>query len=265
VDATVDTGGTLDTVVSGGAGLITNRFRQNGLTLADGARAQILPSSWSNANTSVVTSLSIGAGATLDINVNALMVNYSGDNTETAIRDKILEGRGGVGIGRGRWTGTGIISGIAAANNAQSPEVWSIGYANNGSLPLGAYTTYRGQPLDSTAVVIAFTVTGDANLDGKVDDNDVTIVSSNYNLQAASPNWSRGDFDFNGFVSDDDITLLGAIYNTQQAFPQPSPAPAPLMAADAARDTIFAEIAMPKATRRRSLLGNADHFQPIFH
>ena len=59
IDSTVAAGGSLDTTVATGAELVTHRFRQNGLTLADGASATIL-SDPTNAGTSVVTSLSIG-------------------------------------------------------------------------------------------------------------------------------------------------------------------------------------------------------------
>jgi hypothetical protein len=60
---------------------------------------------------------------------------------------------------------------------------------------------------------MAFTRTGDANLDGVVDDNDVTIVGATYAPGVAQASWAFGDFDYNGFVDDDDITLLGAFYN----------------------------------------------------
>jgi hypothetical protein len=80
-------------------------------------------------------------------------------------------------------------------------------------LPLGAYTTFRGQAVDDTAVLIAYTRTGDANLDGIVNDDDVTIVGATYAPGVGAPHWALGDFDFSGFVDDDDVTLLGAFYN----------------------------------------------------
>ena len=123
---------------------------------------------------------------------------------------------------------------------AINPESRSIGYANNGSLPLGSYSTFRGQPLDATSVVMTFTVTGDADLDGKVDDDDVTIVGATYAPGASQPHWALGDFDYNGFVDDDDVTLLGALYNTDQAFSHTSPAP--LMAAGDAHEAVFADM-----------------------
>jgi hypothetical protein len=84
----------------------------------------------------------------------------------------------------------------------------SIGYAVNGQLPLGAYSEFRGQSVDASSVLMRFTRTGDANLDGVVNNNDVTIVGANYAPGFAKPRWDLGDFDYNGFVDNDDVTLL---------------------------------------------------------
>jgi len=89
-------------------------------------------------------------------------------------------------------------------------------------LPLGAFTSFRGQTVDSTSVLVAFTRTADANLDGVVNDDDVTIVGASYAPGVAGASWAVGDFDYNGFVDDDDVTLLGAFYN-----PSASPLAAP--------------------------------------
>ena len=58
-----------------------------------------------------------------------------------------------------------------------------------------------------------FTRTGDANLDGIVNNDDVTIVGANFAPGFAKPRWDLGDFDYNGFVDNDDVTLLGVFYN----------------------------------------------------
>jgi hypothetical protein len=47
-------------------------------------------------------------------------------------------------------------------------------------MPLGPLTTFRGQPVDGTAILLAFARSGDANLDGMVNDDDVTIVGAAY-------------------------------------------------------------------------------------
>jgi hypothetical protein len=67
--------------------------------------------------------------------------------------------------------------------------------------------------VDDTSILIAFTRTGDANLDGVVNDDDMTIVGASYAPGVPQPSWALGDFDYNGFVDDDDVTLLGAFYN----------------------------------------------------
>jgi hypothetical protein len=80
-------------------------------------------------------------------------------------------------------------------------------------LPLGPYTNFRGQPVDGTSLLFAYTRTGDANLDGVVNDDDVTIVNASYAPGVSQPSWALGDFDYNGFVDDDDVTLLSAFYD----------------------------------------------------
>jgi hypothetical protein len=92
-----------------------------------------------------------------------------------------------------------------------------LGYADNASLPLGPYTTFHGATVDDTSVLIAYTRTGDANLDGVVNDDDVTIIGATYAPGVPNPHWALGDFDYNGFVDDDDVTLLGAFYDPAAA------------------------------------------------
>jgi hypothetical protein len=134
-------------------------------------------------------------------------------------------------VGNGTWDGTGITSATAAQSNALNPESRSIGYANNGSLPLGSKATFRGQPVDATSILIIYTRTGDVDLDGVVGNNDVTVIGANYAPGVPRPFWALGDLDYNGFVDNDDVTLMGAFYNpTAPGFPPP-PAPAPLAAA----------------------------------
>jgi hypothetical protein len=207
IDSTA-TGGTLNTSVAAGAQLSTALLRQNELTLAGNSQVTLLPSG----GTSVVTSLNLAAGATLDIGNNALVVDYTGASPVATIRDRILAGRGSAGLG-GTWTGAGITSSAAAGANQTEPESRSVGYAENANLPLGSYTTFRGQAVDATSVLIAYTRTADANLDGLVNDDDVTVLGAAYAPGVAGGVWALGDFEYNGFIDDDDVTLLGVFYN----------------------------------------------------
>jgi hypothetical protein len=267
-DATVSPGGVLNTTVASGSHMVTHRFRQSSVTLDENARATILPDG-TDAATSVVNDLTINAGATLDLNDNALIVNYTGTSALETIRVKIIEGRGGTGIGNGKWNGTGITSGVAQQQSVIQPDTWSVGYAENSALPLGAYSNFRGQPIDATSILIAYTKTGDVNLDGLVNDDDVTIVSATYAPNIAEPDWALGDLDYNGFVDDDDVTLLGALYQPPSPSDlSPPPASTPSSAPShstavhneffAAFDTRYAQV---RAAKRRLFCTDFDAFQ----
>jgi hypothetical protein len=199
--------GTLDTTVLSGARLSTSRLVQNGLNVVAGGTVTLL----TGGGTSVLSSLTVGAAATLDITDNALIINYTGASPVATVRAGILSGRGGPGLGAS-WTGMGITSSTAAQTNTSEPESRAVGYAENSALPLGPYTTFRGQAVDTTSVLIAYTRTADANLDGLVNDNDVTVVGATFAPTTAQAQWALGDFDYNGFVADDDVTLLGVFY-----------------------------------------------------
>jgi hypothetical protein len=71
--------------------------------------------------------------------------------------------------------------------------------------------------VDDTSILMTLTRTGDANLDGVVNDDDVTIVGATYAPGVPQPSWALGDFDYNGYVDDDDVTLLGAFYDPSAA------------------------------------------------
>ncbi|MEX2142608.1 MAG: lamin tail domain-containing protein [Pirellulales bacterium] len=213
-------GGTLNTTVQADAHLTTSRLSQHGLVVQANGSVTLLP----DGETSVITSLTLGGTAEIDIGNNALVIDYTGASPVATVRAEILAGRGGSGLGAS-WNGfRGIKSGAVAQANATEPESRSIGYAENAALPLGAYTTFRGVPVDNTSVLLAYTRTADANLDGFVNDDDVTVLGASYAPTTANAAWALGDFEYNGFVDDDDATLLGAFYN-----PVAAPAPPALI------------------------------------
>jgi autotransporter-associated beta strand protein len=178
----------------------------------------VLAPNGGNSRVAKFSSLSVAAGAALDISNNAAVVDYAGSSPVDSIRSLILAGRGGIGVGNATWTGVGAINSSAAAADA---DALSIGYGENSAMPLGAYSTFMGRSVDSSSVLVKLTRTADADLDGRVEDNDVTIVGAFY-LQPNSGQWYLGDFDFSGMCDDSDVTLLGAFYDP--AAPALSPA-----------------------------------------
>jgi hypothetical protein len=207
--------------VDGGATLRLGNFvdpgtvniAANGRLELHGATSKIAPTALSIAGTPAAPT------GTLDLTDSALVLDYpaAGPNPAADVRARIIAGRGAPGL-IGSWDGKGITSSTSAA----APDSTSVGYAVNADMPLGAVTTFRGQAVDPSSVLIRHTRTADANLDGVVNDDDVTIVGAVYAPGVANASWANGDFDYNGFVDDDDVTLLGALYN-----PSAPPIPAP--------------------------------------
>ena len=66
-------------------------------------------------------------------------------------------------------------------------------------------------------ITIAYTLYGDAILDGKVDINDLTIVLSNYGKTGMT--WSKGDFNYDGKVDINDLTIVLSHYGQTLASP----------------------------------------------
>ena len=75
------------------------------------------------------------------------------------------------------------------------------------------------------AVFALHLLSGDANGDGTVDINDLTIVLANYNQTGMT--WSQGEFTGSGTVDINDVTIVLANYGTtsgtgMKAVPEPS-------------------------------------------
>jgi hypothetical protein len=64
-------------------------------------------------------------------------------------------------------------------------------------------------------VVIKYTYYGDANLDGKVDGSDYSLIDNGYLTGATG--WQNGDFNYDGVINGSDYTLIDNAYNTQGA------------------------------------------------
>jgi hypothetical protein len=77
-----------------------------------------------------------------------------------------------------------------------------------------------GVPMDLTNVPATILtqnpvtlIPGDANGDGKVDINDLTIVLAHYNQTLAPGSWAQGDFTGDGKIDINDLTIVLANYN----------------------------------------------------
>jgi hypothetical protein len=148
--------------------------------------------------TLVVQSLSIAgtppsAMGKLDLTNNSMIVDYTGP-VGSLVNDTRLHLR------EGR-----LITGSAG-----TPLGTRLGYGDNAVL---GRTTFAGQTVDSSSLLVKFTYAGDTNLDGQVDITDLGTLATNW--QTSGP-WTSGDVDstYDGFI---DITDLGDLATNWQA------------------------------------------------
>jgi autotransporter-associated beta strand protein len=121
------------------------------------------------------------------------------------------------GYASAAWTGPGITSSSAAsvAANIANTHKTAIGFAEASTFGIG---TFAGQAVDTSAVLLRYTVVGDANIDGTVDTSDFNVLAANFNMTNAL--WQQGDFNFDGVVNALDFNNLSN--NFGQILPSPA-------------------------------------------
>jgi hypothetical protein len=127
-----------------------------------------------------------------------------------------VKGRGGTDFAGGDWNGTGGIASFSASSAGGGDDIsFALGYVDNSFLPnlgLSSYTSFGGQTVDGSSVLIRYTKGADVNLDGLINGDDVTIVGADLN-GGGTGEWFLGDFDYDGICDSDDVTVLGALYD----------------------------------------------------
>jgi hypothetical protein len=156
----------------------------------------------------VVDSVSVSSGGKLDLYDNDLILKATSGTEVSRYND--LYALVDSGWNNGNWTGSGVMSTTAAG----SPTLYSLGLARNSQFPNAGFTSYSnfsGQLVGTYDILLKFTWRGDLNLNGLVNDADVTTLGVNYGQTGR--HWWHGDTDYDGDVDDNDVTYLGANYN----------------------------------------------------
>jgi hypothetical protein len=207
-----DTAGT--TNVTASSTLNATYVRGTALTIAAGGLAQIQSNSTFGNGTSKVSSLTL-AGSTgawtgqLDLENNSIVVESTAANRAaelTQLTNMVAEGYDG-----GKWNGDGITSSTAEADTTYLHAVGIILNDNGYGSPI--YPSFDGQTADDNAILIAYTYYGDANLDGRVDGSDYSLVDNGFHNHLTG--WHNGDFNYDGVVDGSDYTLIDNSYNMQ--------------------------------------------------
>jgi hypothetical protein len=183
------------------------------LIIASGSTAQV--TGGGNMNRSMLFTPTLSDSGTLDVTANDVDLQNGGPNALATITALVKQG-----FNNGTWTGTGITSSTAAADTS---HLTAIGVILNNQSGMALYTS--GHQLDgftptaANDVLVKYTYYGDANLDGKVDGSDYSLIDNGYQMDKTNPNaltgWYNGDFNYDGIVNGSDYTLIDNAFNSQ--------------------------------------------------
>jgi hypothetical protein len=174
--------------VTGGT-LSTTNIRVSGLTVNGGTAN-------ATSGTSIVDSLTIGSGGTLNLGSADLIVHNGNAGT--------------LGSLVGSWFSNGTKTGTGLKGSSAAYMTLAV-FPNDGDGSIPYFTTFSGQSLSATDVLVKGTYIGDTNLDGKVDGRDYKQL--NEGLVLGLSGWRNGDLNYDGVVNSADLALLNTSLN----------------------------------------------------
>jgi hypothetical protein len=179
-----------------------------------------------------LSSLALSGGGRLDLANNRMIIDYDGASPAGSLRSAIRSA-----YAAGGWTGPGLTNSQLATSPTRG-----LGYGEASDVLGPSGGTFAGQHADGTALLVRTTLSGDANLDGVVDFNDLVRLAQNYNVTDGARTWGSGDFNYDGNVDFGDLVKLAQSYNTVM------PVDAPIAGApgDFARDVAAAFAKVPE-------------------
>ena len=209
-----DSGGTFSLGSNNGSGLLVQSM--GGLQVDGGLTASVLnPANHSNRTVVETGGLTL-AGTTnswtsyLDLSGNDMIVH---NGSIGQLTNQVAKGYNGAA-----WNGNGIRS-SAAAN--YTTHYYSLGVIQNSvdGTPTGTalYSTFDGQTVANSDVLIKYTWSGDTNLDGVIDGTDFSRIDYAYLVDQSHPGsvtgWFNGDFNYDGNVTMADYTIIDNTYS----------------------------------------------------
>jgi hypothetical protein len=119
------------------------------------------------------------------------------------------------GFANGTWNGSGLTS-VTARNSSNHLLALGVIQNNQSGTPLfSASNPFDGITPGASDVLVKSTYYGDANLSGKVDSADYTLIDNGFLNHKTG--WFNGDFNYDGTVNGSDYTLIDNAFNTQGA------------------------------------------------
>jgi hypothetical protein len=177
--------------------------------------------------TSRIASVTTGASGQIDLKSNKMIVT---GQSLASLSGQIASARNG-----GTWDGNGITTSFASSGTLLT----TLAIASNADLEKEMFGDVT---LAENDVLIMYTYTGDADLNGFIDGDDFLAIDSGFSANATT--YAEGDFDYSGTIDADDYWLIDRNYGAQlapfpsglpmggvSAVPEPSGAVVMLMAA----------------------------------
>jgi len=209
----LDGAGTIS--VSGSGSFTAERIRQNTLLIGADAQVAIANVGFSTIATSKTTSRvkqlrfeQVGntLRGSLDLGQNRLVIDYdSGASPAADIRRYLASG-----LANGDWNGPGIRSAAAALD---SSRMTGLGYAEALDMFGPGGGVFEDIFVDDSALLIKYTLYGDADLSGAIDATDYSLIDNGYVNRLVG--WTSGDFDYSGFIDATDYALIDNAYVNQ--------------------------------------------------
>ncbi|MDB5326521.1 MAG: peptidase in kexin sedolisin, partial [Phycisphaerales bacterium] len=192
---------------SGGTTTLIGPQHLNGVTLQNAAVANLRRP----ATTAVVLrtpsiSINSAGGAALNLENNALILDYTTSSPNAAVAAWLASG-----YAAGAWTGGGIRSSTAAADATKLRGVGSNEASTALNLSGSATTSYLGETVDATTLLIRSTLAGDADLSGAVDFNDFLVLQNNFGQPGGT--YAQADFNYDGVDDFNDFLMLQNGFN----------------------------------------------------
>ena len=106
---------------------------------------------------------------------------------------------------------------ISAAASSNPGHRTALGFAESSDLLTSFPASFAGQTVDNSAVLIRYTLYGDATLNRSVDTLDFNLLATNFGKTAKR--WFNGDFDYTTTVDTLDFNLLATSYGQSIAAP----------------------------------------------
>jgi hypothetical protein len=196
-----------------GAGTMeVNRLQLSGVTVSAG-KVKVTPAGGLPAGTSRVGTVTITAGAKLDLSDNKLIVTSMPVGTWNGTAYTGVTGMIQSGFNGGDWNGSGIVTSMTDATTSvltflAVANADEVGYAGG---------TFGGVSVSASDTLVMYTWGGDADLNGTLNGDDYFFIDSN--ILAQIPGYHNGDFDVNGEINGDDYFIIDANISFAQASP----------------------------------------------